>query len=84
MMPRTVTNVHKFMTVGDLRDFLNSEEVKKLNENAFIWIPQGDASWNIDCLTDATIEKVSTPEDSFPQEMGICLYSKKVANKVQE
>jgi hypothetical protein len=81
---RTVTNVHKFMTIEDLRTYLDSPEVKALNQNAFIWIPQGDAAWAIDCLTHADIGDVSTPDDGYPTEKGICLYSKKVVNKVQD
>lgn len=78
---RTVTNVQRFMTVGELRDLLNSEEGRKLNENAFIWVPSDDTGWNIDCATDATFEKVSTPEDGYPEEMGLCISTKKMRNK---
>lgn len=72
------------MTIQDLRNFLNTPEVLAMNQNAFIWIQQGDAAWKIDCLTDASIDKVCTPEDGYPEEAGICLQSKKVINKVQD
>lgn len=83
-MSRTVTNTTKFMTVGDLRRFLNSEDGMKMNENAFIWIPNGEESWNIDCATDVAIEKVTCPEDGHPEEAGLCIYAKKVRNKESE
>lgn len=79
---RTVTSKNEFLTVKDLRDFLNSDAGMELNENAFIWVPNGEADWEIDCAVEAQIEKVSTPEDGHPQESGLVISCKRVRNKV--
>lgn len=81
---RTVTNISKFLTVDDLRTFLNSPEGLALNENAFIWIQNDESNWAIDCATEFKVEKVTTPEDGFPEESGLCIYSQKVRNKKSE
>jgi hypothetical protein len=81
---RTVINKQSFLTVGELRTFLNSAEGLALNENAFIWIPQEEESWAIACVTAFAIEKVCTPEDGFPEESGLCLYAKDMRNKKSE
>lgn len=83
---RTVISKNEFLTIGELRRFLNSAEAMALNENAFIWIPkpEDNEDWAIDCAIGVEIEKVCTPEDDHPEETGICFYSKKMRNKRTE
>lgn len=78
---RTVINRTDFLTVGELRSFLNSDEGKKLNENAFIWVPNDTEEWSIDCATGFSVDKVSTPEDGFPEEWALCVSAKRIRNK---
>lgn len=81
-MKRKVVNVSEFLTVGELRNFLASEEGMKLNENAFIWIPTDTSNeWEIDCATDFSVDRVSTPEDGYPQELALCISAKRMRNK---
>lgn len=62
----------KVMTVGDLRGIANSS----LPDDALIWIETTEH--RLELVDKFVVERVMTPDEGFPEELGVCLRVEKI------